>query len=70
MRIDAQLKTLLAIATEQKWEVRIRNNSHLVWVSPQGRKVFSAATPSDRRAVQNLARDLRHNGLQITRKVV
>jgi hypothetical protein len=69
MKVNPQLRALLAIATEQKWEVRIRNNSHLVWVSPSGAKVFSAATPSDRRAVQNLARDLRHNGLSITRKI-
>jgi hypothetical protein len=70
MKIDRKLRALLELATEQHWEVRIRTNNHLVWVSPAGEKVFSAATPSDYRAVKNLARDLKHHGLQITRKVV
>lgn len=69
MKVDRQLRTLLEIAQEQHWQVRRRTNTHLVWVSPTGAKVFSAATPSDYRAVKNLARDLKHNGLNITRKI-
>jgi len=38
---------------EQGWRVEPTNGQHLRWISPEGKFVISAASPSDFRAVKN-----------------
>lgn len=47
------------------WDNEQRNNSHMVYVGPDGQKVFTSLTPSDHRAQKNIERDLRHAGADI-----
>lgn len=65
MKIHPDFRKLKEIAEEQGWVISIRTNNHLVWTSPTGAKVYTAATPSDYRAVRNIRRDLRKYGLRV-----
>ena len=65
MKIPKAYQDLLEIAASQGWTLERRTNNHLRWISPTGTKVFSSGTPSDHRAVQNLKKDLKKNGLNI-----
>lgn len=65
MKINREFRELREIAEGQGWVVTIRNNGHLAWTSPSGAKVYTSATPSDHRAVQNIKRDLRKYGLKV-----
>jgi hypothetical protein len=64
MKLKPEFKELLDAAKGQGWQVIVRTNNHLAWVSPAGPKVFSSRTPSDHRAIKNLKRDLKNNGMQ------
>jgi hypothetical protein len=59
-------RPLIRAAEAQGWEVRLRSNGHLLWVSPNGDKVFSAQTASDPRAQLNHLRQLRRFGFDAT----
>jgi hypothetical protein len=63
-----ELRSLLNTATDQGWEVTRGKNNHIKCVSPNGNIVFVSSTPSDHRALENIKRDLRVNGLVIVRK--
>ena len=59
------VKELAKIAKEaeaQGWTISITNGGHLKWVSPTGRCVFTAQTPSDVRAYHRIRSDLRRMG--------
>lgn len=47
------------------WSIELTRNNHLRWRSPDGAVVFSALSPSDRRAVRNVEKELRRAGLSI-----
>lgn len=64
MKLKPEFKELLDTAKSQGWQVLARTNNHLAWVSPSGAKVFSSRTPSDHRAIKNLKKDLKHNGMK------
>jgi len=68
VKIRPEFKELLGTAKDQGWQVFVRTNNHLAWVSPTGAKVFSSRTPSDYRAIKNLMKDLKHNGMSFGRK--
>lgn len=53
---------LIQKAEEQGWKVYYTNSGHLKWVSPSGQSVFTGSTPSDRRVLQNIKRDLKKYG--------
>ena len=62
------MKSLLELATEQGWKVERNKNNHFKFLSPTGNIVFVSSTPSDHRALENIKRDLRVNGLVIIKK--
>jgi hypothetical protein len=68
MSMLKELRSLLELATQQGWTVEQRNTNHYKLVAPNGKVVFTSSTPSDRRAIENIKRDLRSGGLVITRK--
>jgi len=59
---------LLELATQQGWKVEQRSNNHYKLVAPNGKVVFTSSTPSDKRAIENIKRDLRSGGLVIIKK--
>lgn len=63
-----ELKSLLNLAVKQGWVVEQRSNNHYKLIAPNGKVVFTSSTPSDRRAIENIKRDLRANGLVIVKK--
>jgi hypothetical protein len=65
VRLAKDFQELAEIAASQGWRIEQRKNAHLSWISPQGLKVFSSFTPSDKRAVKNLRRDLKRYGLKV-----
>lgn len=40
------MDALRRAAERQGWTVKVRRNGHLVWVAPNGVRVYSSATPS------------------------
>jgi predicted RNA binding protein YcfA (HicA-like mRNA interferase family) len=64
MKLPRQQRKLAKQAKAQGWEIRRTRGDHLVWVAPNGRKVYSSATPSDHRAVKNQRARLRRAGLK------
>ena len=60
----SDLQCLIRQAQRQGWSVQLRRGGHLAWKSPSGDGVvFSASSPSDWRANQNLRACLRRAGL-------
>jgi hypothetical protein len=57
-----EVQVLIKEARNQGWAVERTRGDHYKWLSPRGTFFFSASTPSDRRALLNLKRDLRVNG--------
>lgn len=53
---------LIKEAERQGWAVTMTKNCHLKWSHRSGALFFSSSTPSDRRVVQNIKRDLRMHG--------
>lgn len=63
-----ELNNLLNLAVTQGWWVERSNNNHYKVYPPNGNIVFISSTPSDYRAIKNIERDLRANGLVIVKK--
>jgi hypothetical protein len=61
----SELNSLKKLAEAQEWKIVVSNGGHLKWVSPTGKVVFTSITPSDRRALNNMKRDLKLAGLII-----
>ncbi len=60
----SDLQQLIHAARKAGWSVHQRHGGHLCWRAPgRGAMVFSAASPSDWRANQNLRACLRRAGL-------
>jgi hypothetical protein len=67
--VPKDLGELMSQAKEQGWSVTKTNGGHFKWLSPLGAFFFSSQTPSDRRALQNVKKDLRINGfIEIVKK--
>jgi hypothetical protein len=60
MRKD--LRAIAIHAASQGWHISRTGGGHLRWTSPEGAPVFSASTPSDRRALRNIETQLRKFG--------
>ena len=56
------IEQLIKEAVCQGWEVTPTKKSHYKWLSPLGAFFFSASTPSDHRAINNIKRDLKRYG--------
>jgi predicted RNA binding protein YcfA (HicA-like mRNA interferase family) len=63
-KMASDIKQLIKTAEKQGWEVRKTNGGHLKWISPYGGFVFSALTPSDNRAIQNIVHQLQTRGFK------
>jgi hypothetical protein len=61
-RMSKDLKQLMKTAKKQGWEIKVTGGGHLKWISPESGFVFSALTPSDRRAIQNIVHQLKIRG--------
>lgn len=62
---NRDFRDLAQLALAQGWEINKTNGGHLRWKAPAGALIFSASTPSDRRAVANLRSQLRRAGLTL-----
>lgn len=51
-------KELVALMTRNGF-VLVRKTRHMVWKRPDGAMVTTSLTPSDRRALQNIERDIK-----------
>ncbi len=65
MSVSKDVKPLIRQALSEGWRVERTNGGHIKWIHPSGGFLFSSSTPSDRRAIRNLERDLRRLGLKI-----
>lgn len=55
-------RDLRRAAEKQGWTIETSRGGHLKWKSPNGKTIFSSATPSDKRAVNNHLSLLRRAG--------
>lgn len=62
MSDEKEMKQLQKLAEKQGWVVTMTSKNHTKWMSPFGGIVISSSTPSDRRTLTHLKRDLRVNG--------
>jgi len=63
-----EIKLLFQLAVDQGWRVEQRSTGHYKLIAPNNNVVFVSKTPSDYRALKNIERDLRANGLVIVKK--
>lgn len=63
-----EIAKLSQLAINQGWKVERNKNNHLKFLAPNGNIVFVSSTPSDHRALENIKRDLRVNGLVMVKK--
>ena len=68
MASSKELMSLLKLAEIQGWRVSRTNKNHYKLIAPNGKVIFTSSTPSDNRAINNIKRDLRANGLVIVTK--
>lgn len=62
MKMKGDWQALVREARRKGWRVESSRGGHVVWESPDGRKVFSGLTPSDRRSLANHLRYMRKAG--------
>lgn len=63
-----EIRNIIRLAESQGWIINKTKGGHLRWTAPAGGFVFTASTPSDNRATQNMIRDLRKYGLTVDKK--
>ena len=68
MTTNKELRVLEKQAINQGWRVSYSNGGHLKWIAPNGKVVFTSATPSDGRAIANITSNLKAAGLVIVKK--
>lgn len=67
MASTKDVKALIKRAEKQGWTVSRTRADHLRWTSPTDpRPYFSSSTPSDKRAIINISKDLQRRGLRLT----
>lgn len=59
MSANKDMKRLVKRVEAAGGSYRLRKSGHACIVVPDGRKYFCSATPSDRRAIQNILSDLK-----------
>lgn len=64
VRLPGDLRGLLRLARKQRWNVEKTRGSHYRITSPSGEIYVAACSPSDWRAVKNVASALRAMGLR------
>lgn len=60
-----ELQVIIKIARKHGWIIDLNKNNHYKWVSPSGSFFYSSSTPSDRRALERLKKDLRRLGFDL-----
>lgn len=69
MSDEKEMRKIQKLAEAQGWVVTRTNKNHTKWLSPLGGMVISSSTPSDRRTLTHLKRDLRFYGfIDVTRQ--
>lgn len=68
MSLIKEVKYLVSLAENQGWRVSMTHKNHYKLIAPNGKVVFVSSTPSDNRAIKNIERDLRVNGLILVKK--
>ena len=69
MSDEKEMRKIQKLAEAQGWRVTMTSKNHTKWLSPFGGIVISSSTPSYRRTLTHLKRDLRVNGfIDITRQ--
>lgn len=63
-----ELKSLFKQVEEQGGQVLRARNNHYKVICSNGNIVFISSTPSDNRALENIKRDLRANGIELIKK--
>lgn len=66
--IPREYRWLARRARAAGWRITRTKGGHLAWKPPRGRTIFGSRTPSDHRALANLARELARAGLNTRRK--
>jgi hypothetical protein len=64
MRLPPEQRKLAKRAAAQGWKIKHTRGDHVVWVAPNGKKLYSAATPSDVRALKNHLARMRKAGFR------
>lgn len=59
-----EVRPIAKRAKRQGWRIFGTKNGHNMWVSPEGRKVYTSATPSDSRAIKNFLSQLKKAGFK------
>ncbi|HUK68234.1 MAG TPA: hypothetical protein VLW50_05695 [Streptosporangiaceae bacterium] len=63
IKIPEAYRELARLATASGWTITRCGSGHLRWAPPDGRCVFTPATPTDGRGVWNVRAKLRRAGL-------
>ena len=65
--MNKEIKQLIRLVQGQKWKVRVRNNGHMVWKSPDPNSgpIYTSQTPSDYRAIERIKSQLRKAGANV-----
>lgn len=63
--MQKQTKQFLQEVEADGWSWELRRSGHLKLTGPSGEIAFAAATPSDRRALQNIRSDMRRATRQV-----
>lgn len=61
-------KKLVKLAKAHGWKVEINRRGHTVFESPEGERIYTSTTPSDRRGELNNITRLRRAGLPVPHK--
>ncbi len=68
VKVPEQLRGIARLARRQGWDIVRQRNSHLCWISPDGRRFINSSTPSCYKGVKNFVSRLqREGGLVIPR---
>jgi len=54
-----EMRKLISLAIKRGYNVELRNGGHYKFTAPTGRFFFTSATPSDRRALDNILADMK-----------
>ena len=60
-----ELNDLMKIVLRLGWSVSMTKNNHYKWVAPDGQFFYTSSTPSDKRALERIRKDLRRCGVII-----
>lgn len=67
--LPRDLRKIAAEARGQGWQVQLTKKSHVKFVPPAGKIIFTSGTPSDGRGRLNLLSELRRSGLELPNRM-